>query len=59
MLKYGIGLPEDTSESTAAAAEAKVAATEATVIQRGKEVRQKVAQSKEWGRQNEDIDRGK
>ena len=40
-------------------AEAEVAAREAAVIQRGKEVRQKAAQSKERGKQNEDIDSGK
>ena len=59
VVKYVTGLPEDTSESIAAAAEAEVAAREAAVIQRGKEVRQKAAQSKERGKQNEDIDSGK
>ena len=59
MAKYGIGLPEDTPESIAVVAEAEVAATEAAVMHRGKEVRQKAAQSKKRGKQNGYIDSGK
>ena len=59
MVKFGTGLPEDTPESITAVAEAEVAATEVPAVQRGKEIRQKAAQSKKRGKQNGYIDSGK